>query len=205
MCLKVVLSQCDLALAAHRALERRPVPMGGVAGCGLVYPTRPDRLGFVRLLEGRHDPKRDQFRVRRFHVRESLYLGVLRGALLAHDHLESARDLERLAPLEDIVVRYALDVYSLSNYTLEPFTSESLACLAHVLTWRNFDTARAMIEARTPWGGLRFETDGLCIPGADGARVLVSSASYLEVLEGVRAVFVAPEARNEGAGGGYRR
>jgi hypothetical protein len=205
MCLNVVLSQFDLVVAAQRALERRAVPMGGVAGCGLVYPTRPDRQGFVRLLEGRHDPKRDRFRVRRFHVRESLYLGVLRGALLAHDHLELARRVERFAPLEDIVVRYALDAYSVSNYTVKPFTPEALACLAHVLTHRQFDAIPALIETRTPWGGLRFEADGLGVPRADGGHVQVPKALYLEVLEGVRAVFAAPRTHDEGAGAGHRR
>jgi hypothetical protein len=182
-CLNVVL-HTQFGVALRCALTRQPLPLGSPAGCGLEYPVRADKAGFVRLLFGKWNPKRDRAEQRKFYCPEALYLGVLAATLRTHGHHDDARQLEQFAPVDSITVHYLPNPFDPENYRLEPHEQTAFICLVTLLGLRDLTQARDYALTRTAFTGLRYHTAGvIAVTAHDGQTQRLPEAQYLDLLD----------------------
>ncbi len=160
-------------------------------GCGIEYPTRPDRQGYVRFWRWNWNEK-SKVKTRKFHVPEADYLAVLAARLRLegwHAELEQIAAMADLPPVELLPVP---DPYDVSNYGITTWLPQINHALRLILEQENFDLAAQRAHDRQGFvvadgSGVSYLSDGtIALNLPHGRTVTMLEADYLQILQAAR-------------------
>jgi hypothetical protein len=165
--LQVILCYGSLPIVARAALARQGFGETN-RGLGLEYPTRADKIGFVRWWRWDWHQRQNEtggyrLKTRKFHLPERIYLGVLVGVLRAHDLVEEADAIAAQMAYDDILVEFIPSIYDSSNYQIDPADRDVRVCLVDILQMGDLKRSRDLV--------VNYE------------RLNVSESVYLDVLD----------------------
>lgn len=161
------------------------------SGLGLEYPTRPERVGYVRFWRWNWKV-RGKIRTNKFYFPEADYLAALAALLRVHEKHEDAERIAAIMPLPAVELLPVPDPYDLANYSFNTYSPEIKHAHRLILEQRDFALAAKRAEARegftVPDGsGLSYLPDGsLLMHLAHGRTLAISEVFYLEFLYALR-------------------
>jgi hypothetical protein len=219
--LAVMMAYGNLPVLAQAAVQRYGYGNSNY-GHGLEYPTRPERVGQVRIWywqwckrKGPHPTSKNphKIKVRKYHLAENIYLAVLAGVLEAHGLHSEAATIGEIMPLAAIAVSYQPNIYSIGQYKITPFATNTHQCLMVALALHDLPRSYALAQARQGFvfddqsllqlenyvpaairrRELRYAEDGKLhwlssSLGGEAQTTALDEALYLQVLEQLRQI-----------------
>lgn len=99
---------------------------------GFEYPTRQDKAGMIRLIQGHFHPSK-KVKIRKYYFPEGDYLATIKALMLAHGWQAEAELIGAVQPTEPIHICFEPDIRLILNYQLAPFDKDAYLCLGMLL------------------------------------------------------------------------
>ncbi|HRI64141.1 MAG TPA: hypothetical protein PK156_07880 [Polyangium sp.] len=156
-------------------------------GCGIEYPTRPERRGFVRVWRWQWLEK-NKIRTRKFHFPEADYLATLAALLRVNGRVDEAATIAQIMALPNVDLLPVADPYDISNYGFNVWSREIQHASRLIVEQESFALAAERAAAREGFvlrdgSGVSYAADGNVVLHLPHDRTShLAEADYLKLV-----------------------